>query len=241
MPNGYRTPIFCALLGAALLLETVPAWAVHENAPAHSPYMKYPGWTQPLDPATAEVAFTAGEAVARRLDKAEQLLRDGSEVAKVRAQLLIAAQFVAAIEPMMPYSILNDQLRNLSRQLRSGEAQNPFDQFLPVYASLGALEWYAPDATRQMREQIRQAAFTAKSGKHQEAAEAVDQVRTRAADTVNHLPVHDITVRVRRAQQALDRDPPARSKAKAAVEHAIADLETAFPQRGYAGVQPRER
>jgi hypothetical protein len=240
MSIGYRALMLCALLGGTLLLDAAPAWAVHENAPKESPYMKYPGWTRPLDEATADIAFTAGDALGRHLTQAQKLLRSKDEVAAVRSELLIAAQFVAAIEPVMPYSILDDQLRNLSRQLRSGEAQNPFDQFLPVYASLDALEWYAPEATSHMRERIRQAALTAKSGRPGAAAERVEQVRAEASDIIAHLPVHDIGVKIRLAQQALDRDPPDRSGALAAIKHALADLKTAFPQRGYAEVHPEE-
>lgn len=238
MPNGCRTLILRALIGGAFLVNAAPGWAVHENAPKESPYMKYPGWTRPLDPAAADIAFTAGEALSRRLARAQQTMHNGGPLSKVRAELLIAAQFVAAIEPVMPYAILDDQLQNLSRQLRSGEAQAPFNQFLPVYASLDALEWYAPDATAHMRARLRQAALTAKAGKLEAAADSVAQVRMRASDVVAHLPVHDIGVRIRLAQQALDRDPPDRSEAEAAILHAIADLKTAFRQRGYAGVHP---
>ena len=241
MQNGYSVFVLCALLGGVALLGSVPAQAVHQSAPKKSPYMKYPGWTLPLDPATADIAFTAGEALGRRLTRAQQSLREDHGIPEVRGELLIAAQLVAAIEPVMPYAILDDQLRNLSRQLRSGEAQNPFNQFLPVYASMDALEWYAPEATTQMRERIRQAAMIAKSGQPGAAAQRVDQVRTRASDVIAHLPVHDIGVQIRHAQQALDRDPPDKSAAQATVEHAIADLTAAFPRRGYAGVHPEMR
>lgn len=205
------------LAGSSFALPVVAADRTQTEAAGVA---RYQGWG---DPAMAEIAVNSGQALINHLMTTRALLDEG-EVVQARSALIASREFADAIERMMPYLTVVEELLDASDRVIQEKVDTLSDDLLPIYAGIDEMTVYAPRVAGKTRGMLQQAENHARSG---DARHAASMLRAAASEVSQHtvyLPVGYVQRQIRVAQDALNREKPDLSTAKAAVENSLNSL-----------------
>lgn len=180
----------------------------------------YNGWG---DSAMAHIAVTSGRALIDHLMTVKALL-DTGQYDQARSALVASKEFADAIQRIMPYFTVAEELRNTSDKLVEKNVDVLRTDLLPIYSSLDELAVFAPEGAQKSTDMVKQAQKHAEAG---DTARAAKELQAAAAEVEQHtvyLPVDYVDQQVRSAQQALDQKQPDVMTAKTAVEQAVHSL-----------------
>jgi hypothetical protein len=213
-------PIVTAL--AVTLAATTYAMPVNATVKPFSEQdsVTYSGWG---NPAMAHIAVTSGRALIDHLMTARALL-DTSQYDQARSALVASKEFADAIQRIMPYLTVAEELRNTSDKLVEEKVDVLPTDLLPIYASLDEMAVFAPEAAHKSTDMVKQAQKHAEAGDKARAAKELKEAAAEVAQHTVYLPVDYVDQQVRVAQHALDQKQPDVKTAKTAVEHAVHSL-----------------
>jgi len=181
---------------------------------------QYPGWG---DPTMAGIAVNSGRALINHLMSARALL-DESETEQARSALLASREFADAIERMMPYLTVVEEMLDASDRIVQENITALSDDLLPIYAGIDEMTVYAPEVARKTRGMLKEAEKHAQRGDRQFAAKAIREAADEISRRTVYLPVDYVDRQIRVAQNALKQEKPDVSAAKAAVEKSLDSL-----------------
>jgi len=181
---------------------------------------QYPGWG---DPTMAGIAVNSGRALINHLMSARALL-DESETEQARSALLASREFADAIERMMPYLTVVEEMLDASDRIVQENITALSDDLLPIYAGIDEMTVYAPEVARKTRGMLKEAEKHAQRGDRQFAAKAIREAADEISRRTVYLPVEYVDRQIRVAQNALKQEKPDVSAAKAAVEKSLDSL-----------------
>jgi len=181
---------------------------------------RYAGWG---DPAMAEIAVNSGQALINHLMTTKALLDDG-EVVQARSALIASREFAEAIERMMPYLTVVEEMLDASDRIVQEKVDALSDDLLPIYAGIDEMTVYAPQVAGKTRGMLKQAESHARSGDTRHAASVLREAASEIAEHTVYLPVSYVERQIRVAQNALNQEKPDVSTAKAAVENSLDSL-----------------
>lgn len=209
----------------AVLLATAaagaPVLAAEQPDNAAVTTARYNGWG---DPVMAGIAVNSGRALINHLMTARALLDDG-DVAQARSALIAGREFSEAIERMMPYLTVVEEMMDASDRLVQEKIAVLGDDLLPVYADIDELTVYAPDVASKTRGMLKQAEKQAANGDRQQAAQVLKEAAAEVSDHTVYLPVGYVEQQIRVAQHALNQSTPDVAAAKAAVQRSLDSLQ----------------
>jgi len=210
--------VLAVLLASGGLAHTVAA-AVSTTGES-SIVDQYPGWG---DPTMAGIAVNSGRALINHLMSARALL-DESETEQARSALLASREFADAIERMMPYLTVVEEMLDASDRIVQENITALSDDLLPIYAGIDEMTVYAPEVARKTRGMLKEAEKHAQRGDRQFAAKAIREAADEISRRTVYLPVDYVDRQIRVAQNALKQEKPDVSAAKAAVEKSLDSL-----------------
>jgi len=213
------TAVVLAVLLASGGLAHTAAAAVSTTAES-SIVDQYPGWG---DPTMAGIAVNSGRALINHLMSARALL-DESETEQARSALLASREFADAIERMMPYLTVVEEMLDASDRIVQENITALSDDLLPIYAGIDEMTVYAPEVARKTRGMLKEAEKHAQRGDRQFAAKAIREAADEISRRTVYLPVDYVDRQIRVAQNALKQEKPDVSAAKAAVEKSLDSL-----------------
>lgn len=157
----------------------------------------------------------AKNAVGRKLNLyAEDVLRDASALAH-------------AIRIMTPAVEIVDRVDLTRHKLLPGtEAVGvaAAGDFLPIHASLDALDLIIPTRAAKAREKVKEAEKHAKGGDKKRAAKLLEEVAYDIKETVVYLPVSYVEGQIDAADKALNKHKPDFATATQALDNALTSL-----------------
>jgi len=215
----YAVKPLVAVLVAVLATGTVvnTASAATKGASETISFSEYADWG---DPGMAKIAVDSGRALIEHLRTADALLATG-KIPEARSALLASREFADAIERTMPYLTVVEDMKDVGNKVVQEDVTALSADLLPIYASLDELQVYAPQVANRTRGMVQKAEKNAAAGDRKGAAKVLQEA---ADDIVQHsvyLPVDYVDEQVHGALYALDRKPPDKSAAKAAVKRAL--------------------
>jgi hypothetical protein len=214
-------PVTVAL--AVLLAGTslaLPVVAADKTDTETTTVTRYQGWG---DPAMAEIAVNSGRALINHLMTAKALL-EGGEVTQARSALIASREFAEAIERMMPYLTVVEEMLDASNRIVLEHVDALSDDLLPIYAGIDEMTVYAPRVAVKTRGMLKQAENHARSGDTRQAAGVLREAAAEVSEHTVYLPVGYVERQIRVAQNALNQKKPDVSLAKAAVENSLDSL-----------------
>jgi hypothetical protein len=171
----------------------------------------------------AQIAVNSGRALISHLSTARALL-DSGQVDQARSALIVSKEFANAIERVMPYLTVVEEMIDASDRLVEEKVDALQTDLLPIYASLDELAVFAPEAAQNTRSMIKQAQNHAQAGDKVRAAEELKEAAAEVAQHTVYLPVRYVEQQVRVARHALDQKQPDVKIAKTAVQNALDSL-----------------
>jgi hypothetical protein len=217
------TPISLAL--AALLAAsaiTVSANAADTTYKEQTSVGQYKGWG---DPAMAQIAVNTGRELVKHLRSARALL-DEELTVEARSALTASRESVDAIERMMPYLLVVEEMMDASDHVVQEDVQALSTDLLPIYARLDEMAVYAPGVAHKTRGMVKQAENHAAAGDKMRAAEVLKQAAAGVTEHTVYLPVSYVGKQVQAALSAMNQSTPDLPAAKAAVDRALNSLTT---------------
>jgi hypothetical protein len=181
---------------------------------------QYRGWG---DPAMAEIAVNSGRALISHLMTARALLDDG-DVKPARSALIASREFADAIERMMPYLTVVEEMLDASDGLVQDKIGALSTDLLPIYASIDELTVYAPEVAHKTRGMLKQAEKHASRGDSKQAAKVLREAASEVSEHTVYLPVGYVEQQIRVAQNALSQEKPDVPTAKDAVNRSLDSL-----------------
>jgi hypothetical protein len=181
---------------------------------------RYTGWG---DPAMAEVAVNSGQALINHLMTTQALL-DAGEVVQARSALIASREFAEAIERMMPYLTVVEEMLDVSDRVVQEKVGALSNDLLPIYAGIDEMIVYAPQVAGKTRGLLKQAENHARNGDTRHAASVLREAASEVSEHTVYLPVGYVERQIRVAQNALNQEKPDVSTAKAAVENSLDSL-----------------
>jgi hypothetical protein len=181
---------------------------------------QYHGWG---DPAMAAIAVNSGRALINHLMATKALLDDG-DVEQARSALIASREFADAIERMMPYLTVVEEMLDASNGLVQEKIEALSTDLLPIYASIDELTVYAPEVASKTRGMLKQAEKHANSGDSEQAAKVLREAASEVSEHTVYLPVSYVEQQVRVAQNALSKEKPDVPAAQAAVNRSLDSL-----------------
>ncbi len=217
--NNLTSSIWIALV----LAVSAPAFT-YAKVDAHTrtqpQQMKYKDWT---DPAMGAVAVNAGRALIEHLRSAQALVDEGS-VTQARGALIDSRDFADALERMMPYLVVVEDITDAKDKLLGEDVDVFYDELLPIYASLDQMKVYAPAVSEHARKGVKHAEAKARSGDTKGASATLQDVANELEGTTVYLPIEYVDGQIRAALNALKGQPADVSLAKKAVTNALHSL-----------------
>ena len=171
----------------------------------------------------AEIAVNSGRALINHLMSAKALL-EGGEVTQARSALIASREFAEAIERMMPYLTVVEEMLDASNRVVLERVDALSDDLLPIYAGIDEMTVYAPQVAVKTRGMLKQAENHARSGDNRQAASVLREAAAEVSEHTVYLPVGYVERQIRVAQNALNQKKPDVSLAKAAVENSLDSL-----------------
>jgi len=221
----FRTTLHKPAAAALLVLLAtgaagLPALAAEQTNTEAVALARDSGWG---DPAMAEIAVNSGRALINHLMTARALLANG-EVEQARSALIAGREFSEAIERMMPYLTVVEEMMDASDRLVQEKIDVLADDLLPVYADIDELTVYAPKVANKTRGMLKQAEKHAADGDRQQAAQVLRAAAAEISGRTVYLPVGYVEQQIRVAQHALNHPKPDVLVAQAAVERSLDSL-----------------
>lgn len=181
---------------------------------------QYRGWG---DPAMTEIAVNSGRALINHLMTARALLDDGN-VKQARSALIASREFADAIERMMPYLTVVEEMLDASDRLVQEKIEALSTDLLPIYASIDEMTVYAPEVANTAHGMLKQAEKHASSGDSKQAAKVLREAASEVSEHTVYLPVSYVEQQIRVAQNALGHEKPDLPAAKDAVNRSLDSL-----------------
>jgi len=223
-----KTPIISAkpiltAIAVVLSLSTVstPIYAA-DNLKEDITINEYKGWG---NPAMASIVVNAGRALINHLRSADALLTDGDST-QARSALLTSQDFTAAIERMMPYLQVVDEMKDASNKIVEEDIETISVDMLPIYASLDNLQIYAPEVAQKTKTMVKQAEKHSTAGRKKEAVTVLKEAEDIIIKNTVYLPVRYVDQQVRVALSAVYQPKPDIKSARQAVERAMNSITT---------------
>lgn len=173
----------------------------------------------------AELAASSGRLLLERIETAKNMI-DSGHVQAARDELAAAEDTAGAIETMMPFIVVVDQIRDAKNTLLAENTDQFQDDLIPIYARLDEMSIYAPEVAKHAKGQIRHAERQAASGNTQEAGKAMDSASDYLTASTVYMPVDYVNSQVAVARIALSGDAPDAAVAKRAIQNAQQSLVT---------------
>jgi len=205
------------LASSSLALPVVAADKAQTEAASE---VRYQGWG---DPAMAEIAVNSGQALINHLMTTKALLDDG-DVVQARSALIASREFADAIERMMPYLTVVEEMLDASDRIVQEKVDTLSEDLLPIYAGIDEMTIYAPQVAGKTLGMLKQAENHAHSGDTRHAASVLRAAASEVSQHTVYLPVSYVERQIRVAQNALNQEKPDVSTAKAAVENSLTSL-----------------
>ena len=212
--------VLAAVLATGVVVSTASAASKGDSETIN--ITEYSDWG---DPGMAKIAVDSGRALIAHLSTARALL-DIGKVAEARSALIASREFADAIERMMPYLSVVEDMMDVSNKVVEEDVTALSADLLPIYASLDELQVYAPQVANRTRGMVQKAEKNAAAGNRKDAAQVLKEA---ADDIVQHtvyLPVDYVDDQVRGALYALNQAKPDVVAAKAAVKRALDSVTT---------------
>jgi hypothetical protein len=212
--------VLAAVLATGIVVSTASAASRGDSETIN--ISEYSDWG---DPGMAKIAVDSGRALIAHLSTARALL-DIGKVAEARSALIASREFADAIERMMPYLSVVEDMMDVSNKVVEEDVTALSADLLPIYASLDELQVYAPQVANRTRGMVQKAEKNAAAGNRKDAAQVLKEA---ADDIVQHtvyLPVDYVDDQVRGALYALNQAKPDVVAAKAAVKRALDSVTT---------------
>lgn len=215
-------PIAAVMLLTFGVSAFAPAYASSktENTPQSTSMTQYIGWG---DPDMAKLAVNSGRALIEHLRTASSLLSQG-KTTQARNALIASHEFASAIDRMMPFLVVTQQMKSTSDQIMNEKIDVYTADFLPIYASLNDLQVYAPKVATKTRAMVKTAEQHAKNGKRKQATEILKRAEDIVSNQTVYLPVSYVEQQVNAALYAVNLPKPDTKAANTAVSHAIDSL-----------------
>lgn len=176
------------------------------------------GWN---DPKLADIASHGGRVLLRQLEDVNTALKVG-DVDGARHALKAAEDFAQTLKPLMPYTVVTDNVRNADNQLVSADTGITVDQMLPIFGDVTTVTAYAPDQTNTPSKTSQ--AKSVKAQKKTAATENMAPVGEDIASQVVYMPVLFVESQAKLASQSLDKNPPDTAAASQAIAGALGSL-----------------
>ena len=212
--------VLAAVLATGVVVSTASAASRGDSETIN--ISEYSDWG---DPGMAKIAVDSGRALIAHLSTARALL-DIGKVAEARSALIASREFADAIERMMPYLSVVEDMMDVCNKVVEEDVTALSADLLPIYASLDELQVYAPQVADRTRGMVQKAEKNAAAGNRKDAAQVLKEA---ADDIVQHtvyLPVDYVDDQVRGALYALNQAKPDVVAAKAAVKRALDSVTT---------------
>ena len=212
--------VLAAVLATGVVVSTASAASRGDSETIN--FSEYSDWG---DPGMAKIAVDSGRALIAHLSTARALL-DIGRIAEARSALIASREFADAIERMMPYLSVVEDMMDVSNKVVEEDVTALSADLLPIYASLDELQVYAPQVANRTRGMVQKAEKNAAAGNRKDAAQVLKEA---ADDIVQHtvyLPVDYVDDQVRGALYALNQAKPDVVAAKAAVKRALDSVTT---------------
>lgn len=209
-----------ALLAASAI--TVSADAADTSYKEQTSIGQYRGWG---DPATAQIAVNSGRELVEHLRSARALL-DEELTVEARSALTASRESVNAIERMMPYLLVVEEMMDASDHVVQEDVEALSTDLLPIYTRLDEMAVYAPEVAHKTRGMVKQAQSHAAAGDKTRAAEVLKQAAADVTEHTVYLPVTYVDQQVQAALSAINQSTPDLPAAKAAVDRALNSLTT---------------
>lgn len=224
--NEHRTSLFPRSLATAALTLVVatagvPALAATQNDATETMTVS-DSWTNTN---MAQLAASSGRLLLERIETAKNMI-DSGHVQAARDELSAAEDTAGAIETMMPFIVVVDQIRDAKNKLLAEDTDQFQDDLIPIYARLDEMSIYAPQVAKNAKGQLRHAERQAASGNTEEAGKAMDSVSDYLTDSTVYMPVDYVNSQVAVARIALSGDAPDAAVAKRAIQNAEQSLVT---------------
>lgn len=201
-----------------------PAWASEKPSVTHftdkETVTQYKGWE---DPVMGNIAVNSGRALLQHLQAVKAALDSGA-IDEARSQLISSRDFADALERMMPYVEISDDILGAKNNLVSDDKNIFYESLLPIYASLDEMEIYAPHLAKKARTKVQQAEKQAKKGDRKSAAKTMQEVADDISVTHVFLPVRFVDGQIHAALNAVTKKTPDVATAKKAISNALDNL-----------------
>lgn len=181
---------------------------------------EYADWGSP---AMAKIAVDSGRALIDHLMTARALLDTGN-IPEARSALTASREFADAIERIMPYLTVVDDIKDARQNLIEEDVASFKDNLLPVYASLNELQVYVPEVAKRVREKVHAAEKNVQEGNRQQAVVTLKEAGDDIALHTVYLPVSYVDKQIHGALYALDQEKPDISTAKKALARALGSV-----------------
>lgn len=171
----------------------------------------------------AVFAAQTGQKIVKNLTLAHEAIEEGKSDKALR-YTLIASRLDDVLLPLMPHAKIKTDLFNAKGKLAMSENDVFYDDLLPIYAELDAIEAVAPEKAKKARSKVSKAEKLAKSGKTAEAAKTMDEAIAMVSETEIFLPVVYVHGQLEAALGALTKEPQDINTAKKAIDNALESL-----------------
>lgn len=182
---------------------------------------EYAGWE---DPSMRDMAASSGRALLAHLQGVKADLA-ADTLDRARSDLQVTQEFAQALERIMPYAVVVDDIRDAKNKLIAEDVEHFYEDLLPIYASLDEIQLYAPDVADNARSKVKQAEKKARKDDAKAAAEVLDEVADDIAATTIYLPVDYVDAQIRAALNALNKKPVDIVTARKDVDNALNSLQ----------------
>lgn len=179
-------------------------------------------WT---DANMEQLAASSGRLLLERIQTAKNMI-DSGHVQAARDELAAAEDTAGAIETMMPFIVVVDQIKNAKDKLLAENTDEFQDDLIPIYARLDEMSIYAPEVAKQAKGRLKRAERQAAGGNTEEAGKSMDSVSDYLTASTVYMPVDYVNSQVAVARIALSGDAPDAAVARRAIENAQQSLVT---------------
>jgi hypothetical protein len=155
----------------------------------------------------AEIAVNSGQALINHLMTTKALLEDG-DVVQVPSALITSREFAEAIERMMPYLTVVEEMLDASDRGIQEKVDALSDDLLPIYAGIDEMTVYAPQVAGKTRGMLNQAENHVRSGDSRHVASLLREAASEVSEHTVYLPVSYVELQIRVAQNARNQEKP---------------------------------
>lgn len=173
------------------------------------------------------VAHT-GREVVHHLVAARDAL-EKKESGKARGNLVAAQRLNYSALQMMPFLSVSEDVFNAKGKLIMGENDTFYDELLPIYSELDALELYAPQAAKKARTHLNKAKGLAHKGDSKAAINSLTDAIVAVSETTLYMPVLYVEGQLKAALYGLNQPKRDTTMAMRAIDSALKSL-TAFTE-----------